>query len=162
IDHPDYLEHRLSAAAGWERSLDFYLGSLADAVLLDSAQAPLELAAAFRGGASGATLLSPVEPLPEAVWPPPPCVWPMVDDRAVARPLGQALGLAPELAQALRPAYLVDTAAAAERLAKRHPGISFLSPDGVWAQGGLLHVEGGEALPGVLERERDLAGLSRL
>ncbi len=151
IAHPSYLEERLEAAAGWERSLDFYLGSLADAVVLEPGASALELARAFADGRTGATLLTPIEAAPEA--------WPQVEDAALALPLSQALGLPPELAAALPPAYLVDRATDAERLARRYPGIAFLSPDGVWAQGGLVHVEGREALPGVLERERELAGL---
>ncbi len=174
IAQPVYLEERLAAAAGWERSLDFYLGGLADAVLLGADAVPmetgaaafdagaeeppaapppvaLELARAFKAGRTGATLLTPLAAPPEA--------WPQVEDPAVALALGQALGLSPEVAAALPPAYLVDRAADAERLARRHPGVAFISPDGVWAQGGLVHVEGREALPGVLERERELADL---
>ncbi len=86
---------------------------------------------------------------------------PEVDDPEVVLPLGAALGVAPELAAALPPACLVASAAGAERLARRHPGIAFLSPEGLWFEGGVVHVAGARGEPGVLERERHLAELAR-
>ncbi|HLE84251.1 MAG TPA: chromosome segregation protein SMC, partial [Thermoanaerobaculia bacterium] len=160
---PAYLADRIRALAGWERALDHYLGELADAVVLPAGAAGLEVAAALAGRAA-AHLVTPVAPegtdrgaagardrgsVPE------------VDDPAVVLDLGGALGLEPELAAALPPAFLVRAAADAERLARRHPGVAFLAPDGLWLQGGVIHVEGPRGEPGVLERERSLAELGR-
>lgn len=155
IEEPIYLAERLQAIAGWERSLDFFLGGLTDAVLLGDASGSLPLARTLSAGSTAAALVAPV-PLGELGAEP----LPRLEDPAIALSLAEALGVAPELAAALPPAYLVDRAEDAERLARRHPGYAFLSPDGFWAQGGVIHVEGREALPGVLERERELARLA--
>ncbi len=153
LRQPIFLEERLRAVTGWERSLDFYLGSLEDAVLLADEPAALDLAYSLAGGRSAATLVSPLELSAEATPAP-------IEDPAVALSLGAALGLAPALAAALPPAYLVNDSDSASRLARLHPGVAFISPGGVWAQGGLLHVEGGEALPGYLERESERQALA--
>ena len=153
FDQPEYLHRRLEALAGWEQSLDFYLGELTNAVLLEGEEAGLTLARSL-AGRTAATLLRPVTPDPER--------GPEVDDPAIVLSLGQALGLPDELAQALPPAFLVDDPADAERLARRHPGCHFLSRAGLWAEGGLLHVEGSSQIPGVLARERELANLAEL
>ncbi len=153
IASPQYLAQRLKAAPGWERGLDFYLGALADAVVLDDEQGPepLALAHALAGGRAGASLL---RPLPKAA--------PRheIDDTAIHLSLGEALGLAPAIAASLPPAYLVEKATDAARLARLHPGVAFISREQVWATGGLLHVEGAKAQPGLLQRERELAELS--
>ncbi|HEX6200334.1 MAG TPA: chromosome segregation protein SMC, partial [Thermoanaerobaculia bacterium] len=156
---PVYLADRVQALEGWERALDHYLGDLADAVVLPEGTAPLAVAEALAGKAA-ARLVSPLaaagagpggrsEGGPE------------VDDPAVVLPLGPALGLDAGLAAALPPAYLVETPADAERLARAHPGASFLTPGGLWLQGGVVHVEGPRGEPGILERERRLAELGR-
>src|SRR5579864_8038513 len=80
-------------------------------------------------------------------------------DPAVLLSLGEALGLPAALAAALPPAFLVRSAADAERLARRHPGAAFLCREGVWVQAGTFHVEGETVTPGVLERESELAAL---
>ncbi len=85
----------------------------------------------------------------------------MVDDPAVVLSLSEALGLSEDLAAALPPAFLVRGADDAERLAKLHPGLAFLSREGVWVEAGTFHVEGEVATPGVLERESELAALAR-
>ena len=85
----------------------------------------------------------------------------MVNDPAVILSLGEALALPEELAAAIPPAFLVRSAADAERLARLHPGYSFLSREGVWVQSGTFHVEGEVATPGVLERESELAALAK-
>ncbi|MEO1088879.1 MAG: hypothetical protein AAFY88_32020, partial [Acidobacteriota bacterium] len=64
-----------------------------------------------------------------------------------------------ELARALPPAYLVDAADDAARLAAAHPGAAFISKERLWARGGLLFVQGGEAAPGVLARESELSSI---
>ncbi|HKI01140.1 MAG TPA: chromosome segregation protein SMC [Thermoanaerobaculia bacterium] len=152
IDAPVYLAGQAKAVEGWERSLDIYLGSLADAVILDPGESARGLATAL-AGRSAAILIERQQGTPES--------WPVVDDAAVVLSLGEALGLSEELATALPPAFLVRTAADAERLARRHPGLAFLSREGVWVEAGTFHVEGEVATPGVLERESELAALGK-
>ncbi|HEX4955337.1 MAG TPA: chromosome segregation protein SMC [Thermoanaerobaculia bacterium] len=160
IEEPRYLADTLAAVAGWEHSLDFYLGPLEDAVVVPEGEDALDLARALAG----------VQPL-QGARPPAAILGPLVpaveggeraeiDDPAVVLAIGPALGLPPEMAAALPPGWLVRTSADAERLAHRHPGHAFLAPDGLWAQGGLLHLEGSRTVPGLLERERELAGLT--
>ena len=78
------------------------------------------------------------------------------DDPAVVSSLGEAMGLPAEFACSLPPAYLVESAEDAERLALDRPGTAFISRDRLWAHNGVLHVQGDEALPGVLARNREL------
>jgi len=151
LTEPTFLADRLSAVEGWERSLDFYLAELTDAVLLDRDDDGQALAAALAEGSARALLVRPLDAAPES--------FPVVDDDAVALSLGEALGLSDELAAALPPAYLVDRPEDAERLARRHPGVAFLSRSGLWAEGGALHVEARETAPGVLARDRELTEL---
>jgi chromosome segregation protein len=152
LGSPTYLAGQAKAVEGWERSLDLYLGSLADAVVLDRGASALDLAKAL-AGRSAAILLERQAGTPEA--------WPVVDDPAVVLSLGEALGLSEDLATALPPAFLVRTPADAERLARLHPGLAFLSREGVWVEAGTFHVEGEVATPGVLERESALAALGK-
>jgi chromosome segregation protein len=152
---PVYLAGQARAVEGWERSLDVYLGGLADAVVLAPGESARDLAAAL-AGRSAAILIEPRTGEPEA-----PALPAVVEDPAVVLSLGEALGLPEELAAALPPAFLVRTGADAERLAKLHPGLAFLSREGVWVQAGTFHVAGEVATPGVLERESALAGLAR-
>jgi chromosome segregation protein len=155
IPSPTFLAGQAQAVEGWERSLDIYLGSLADAVILEPGKSALDLAQAL-AGRSAAIVIERRAVDPEAAEP-----VPMVDDPAVVLSLGEALKLPEELAAALPPAFLVRTAQDAERLARRHPGYAFLSREGVWVQAGTFHVEGEIATPGVLERENELARLSK-
>ncbi|MFP3940399.1 MAG: AAA family ATPase [Thermoanaerobaculia bacterium] len=186
--HPEpvYLADRVEALEGWERALDHYLGELADAVVLPEGAEPLQVAEAL-SGQTAARLVAPrpggsggpdgpeeaapsgeegrsgeAGPSGDAESPDDAgqaAGAPEVDDPAVVLPLGNALGLEAPLAAALPPAWLVGSAADAERLARRHPGAAFLAPDGLWVQGGVVHLEGPRAEPGVLERERHLADL---
>ena len=151
LDFPVYLASQARAVEGWERSLDVYLGTLADAVVLAPGESARELARAL-AGRSAAVLVERRAGASES--------WPVVDDPAVVLSLGEALGLSEELAAALPPAFLVRSAADAERLAKLHPGLAFLSREGVWVEAGTFHVEGEVATPGVLERESELAALA--
>src|SRR6185295_4368778 len=151
VEAPIYLASEARAVEGWERSLDVYLGSLADAVVLAPGESARDLAKAL-AGRSAAVLVERRAGLSES--------WPVVDDAAVVLSLGEALGLSDELAAALPPAFLVRTAADAERLARLHPGVAFLSREGVWVQAGTFHVEGEVATPGVLERESERAALA--
>jgi chromosome segregation protein len=153
IPSPTFLAGQAHALEGWERSLDIYLGGLADAVILDPGQSALDLARGLAGRSAAVV----IERRPGDL----DTVHPMVDDAAVVLSLGEALGLPEELATALPPAFLVRTAEDAERLARSHPGFAFLSREGVWVQAGTFHVEGEVATPGVLERESELASLAR-
>jgi chromosome segregation protein len=182
LAHPTFLAEQAHAALGWERSLDVYLGGLTDAVLLPPGDSALALARALAGrsrailletGAPAAPEL-PGQPQPAASQPAAvhelegsapeghaPAEHAQVADPAVLLSLGEALRLPAALAAALPPAFLVRSAADAERLARRHPGVAFLSREGVWVQAGTFHVEGETVTPGVLERESELAALER-
>ena len=152
------LGARIRALRGWEKSLDLYLGDLVEAVLVPRERSSLDLAAALaergRGGASFVRGLGAESP---AAPPAPPAA---PDDPAVVATLAEALGLDPALAAALPAAFLVESAADAERLARVFPGADFLSRERVWARGGLLHLQADEAEPGLLERTSELADLS--
>jgi chromosome segregation protein len=164
---PTFLAERLHAVAGWERSLDFFLADLENAVLVeagaagggDAAETALAVARQLAAG-PGATVLAPLGPgsgwTPEAAA---ALAAPIVEDPKVVLSLGEALGLDEALAAALPPAFLVESPDDAARLARRHPGVAFLSRDGYWAAGGAVHVAAGEAAPGTLERERQLQEL---
>ena len=156
---PTYLAGAARPLEGWERSLDVYLGGLADAVVLAPGQSALDLARALAG--RSAAIVIERRPAPAGDTAETVDTAPVVDDPAVVLSLGQALALPEELAAALPPAFLVRTAADAERLARRHPGYAFLSREGVWVAAGTFHVEGEVATPGVLERESELATLGR-
>jgi chromosome segregation protein len=234
---PRFLAEQAHAALGWERSLDVFLGALADAVVLPEGASALALARALAGrsravlierspslqeiaattapagdavrrgkpaaaaglalpgtragiaGPAGAAatltgtrswsaLADPAAPADLAVIVPPdpadpadtgepgepnepdePAIQPLAEDPAVVLSLGEALRLPADLAAALPPAFLVRSAADAERLARLHPGVAFLSREGVWVQAGAYHVEGETVTPGALEREGELAAL---
>ncbi len=145
-----FLAERLAVPAGWEQSLDLYLGELADAVVLPAGESALGVARALSESRGTFRLLGATGP-PDTVA--------EVRDPAIRSALGPAVGLPDELARALPPAYLVESAADAERLAAAHPGIAFISRDRIWAQAGLVHVQGREASPGQLAREQELARL---
>jgi len=154
---PEFLADRLSAVAGWERSLDAWLAELEHAVVLPPAagepgRRALAVAERLAEG-PGATVVEPYPAVPEDL--------PVVDDPAVVLSLGEALGLSEELAAALPPAFLVEAADDAVRLARCHHGVAFVARSGIWAAGGTVHAAAGEAAPGVLERERELGELER-
>lgn len=152
VPSPAWLAGQAHPLEGWERALDVYLGSLADAVILDPGQKALDLARALAGRAA-AILIERGGSEESAM--------PLVDDPAVVLSLGEALGLSEELTAALPPAFLVRTAEDAARLARRHPGYAFLCREGVWVDAGTFHVEGEVATPGVLERESELTALAK-
>ena len=155
IPSPAWLAGQAHPLEGWERALDVYLGSLADAVILDPGQKALDLARALAGRAAAILIERNGSEGSEEI------AAPLVDDPAVVLSLGEALGLSEELAAALPPAFLVRTAEDAARLARRHPGYAFLSREGVWVDAGTFHVEGEVATPGVLERESELTVLAK-
>ncbi len=144
------LADRLEVPAGWEQSLDLYLGELADAVILPEGESGVGVAATLLDGRGTFRLLGRIDRAE---------VLPRIDDPAVRGPLGRFVGLPDEIARALPPAYLVESAGDAERLAASHPGIAFISRDRIWAQSGLVHVQGREASPGRLAREQELQRL---
>ncbi|MEO8505940.1 MAG: AAA family ATPase, partial [Acidobacteriota bacterium] len=144
VTAPHFLGDGLAALPGWEKSLDLYLGELADAVVLPRDGNGLTFAEALVQTRTAGKLLRPVD-----------VELPKVDDAAIVTSLGAALGLTDSMAAALPPAYLVESAQDAERLARRHPGIAFLSRERLWAQGGLLHIQGEQAQPGLLARQRE-------
>ena len=147
---------------GWERSLDLYLGDLIDAVVLSGDLSAREVATLLADSAhASGTLLTPLSAGDDDAdrrW----CAWPRPDDPAIVASLGDALGLEPAVAQALPPAYLVATAADAERLARASPGVAFLTRDRLWMQGGLIHLQGDEQQPGFLARASELTDLADL
>ncbi|MEE8525901.1 MAG: chromosome segregation protein SMC, partial [Thermoanaerobaculia bacterium] len=154
LEEPRFLAEMATPATGWEESIDHFLGDLADAVVLDPGDDAVELARALTGaGASGVFL----RPLAKGAR---PSGLVSIDDQAISQPLSQALGLPAEVARALPPAYLVESAPDAARLAAENHGIAFLSRDRLWAVGGTLRVQGEEAAPGVLARERELDSIS--
>jgi chromosome segregation protein len=143
------LAEKLRVPEGWAQSLDLYLGELADAALLPTDEDGLRLARFLLDEGVGGRLVRALpgqEPL-------------AIDDEAVLSSLGEALALAPDLAAALPPAFLVASAGDAERLARRHPGIAFLAREGLWAESGVLHVMGDSAEPGLLTAEEEVADL---
>ncbi|TNF71075.1 MAG: hypothetical protein EP299_12645 [Acidobacteria bacterium] len=150
LDEAQFLADHLRVPEGWAPSLDLFLGALEDAVILPADEDALGLARALAGGKGTGSLLRPrhrAHPQP------------LVGHPAVRSTLGDALGLTPEVAAALPPAYLVDSPADAERLAQDHPGIAFISRERIWAQSGVLHVQGESAAPGLLAREQELAAV---
>jgi len=144
LEQPDFLGDRLTARPGWERSLDLYLGELEDAVVLPADSDALALAGRLAHTGTAGRILRPLAGS-----------FSTVDDPAVVASLGESLGLPADLAAALPPAYLVREASDAERLAHRHPGVAFVAQDRLWAQSGVLHVQGDQAQPGLLARERE-------
>lgn len=156
ISEPEKLGTRIHAMRGWERSLDLYLGDLIDAVVLSGDRPAGEVAGLLADSAHAAgTLLSPIASAEAGAWPRP-------EDPAVVASLGDALGLDPAVARALPPAYLVASAADAERLARAHAGVAFLTRDRLWMQGGLIHLQGDEQQPGFLARTSELTDLADL
>jgi len=157
IEDSARLRDRVHALRGWERSLDHFLGPVLDAHLLPADRlAPSALGAlvtdlAAHGAAAGVLLRSLA--FDAATVPERPA------DPAIVASLGEALELDADLARGLPPAYLVRSTEDAVRLAASHPGVAFLAPQPMWAQGGLLHLDGEEAQPGFLARTTELADL---
>jgi chromosome segregation protein len=152
IDEPRFLGDELDVPAGWERSLDLFLGALEDAVVLPENADGLALARALTEGRVTGHLLETGLPGrgEEAE----------IDDPAVGLSVAEALGIPDTVATALPVAYFVESRWDARRLARLHPGIAFVSRDRMWAQGGVLHVQGEAARPGALAREHELAGIA--
>jgi chromosome segregation protein len=143
----------LRSLPGWERALDFYLGRLEEAWILPEGHSL----------SSGVEKLARSPEAPQVVLlaprPHPSASTPQLEDPDLVLPLGEALGLPPELSQALGPAFLVQNEPAAERLAAANPGTVFLAPSGAWFQGGVAHVAGTSTAPGHFTRRSELATL---
>jgi chromosome segregation protein len=153
VTSPSFLGERLKAPAGWERSVDFFLGELEDALVLDTAAEGLALSARLSETGLAGRLVVPTGES-EILRSETPI------DPAIVTSLASALGLAEDVARALPPAYLVGTREDAVRLARQHPAAAFLSRDRFWAQGGFLHVQGEKAQPGRLARLREVSDLA--
>ena len=163
LSSPRFLAEEADPLEGWERALDFYLGELADAVLLAPGSDPLLLAQALAGRAEAA-LIAPAHRSHTEDFDPgeiPAALARIAADPAVHLSVGEALGFPEDLAAALPPAFLVRSPEDARRLAAAHSGVAFLCREGLWIENGTLRVEGERATPGMLERERDLAELGR-
>lgn len=155
IERPRFLADHLRTAAGWEHGVDHFLGALADAVVVAGETDVLDLAQRLSAAdASGSLVAWRGDAKDHADGS--SKAHALVDDPAIAFSLAEALDLPAELAGALPPAYLVAEGADAARLAADYPGIAFISRDRLWAQGGVVHVRGERAAPGVLAREREL------
>ena len=150
LEEPRFLTDGLDVPEGWAGALDLWLGRLSHAVVLPEDEAGVALARALSG--AGASLLRGAQDdeLPA----------PGVDDPAIRGAVGEALGLPVPIARALPPACLVDSADDAERLARSHPGVAFLSRERLWAQSGILYVQSETAAPGLLARDEQLAALA--
>ena len=149
IEEPRFLADGLEVPEGWAGAVDLWLGRLAHAVVLPADEEGLALARLL--GGAGASLVRGADEGELAA--------PAIADPAVRGSAGEALGLPSPIARALPPGWLVETAADAERLARRHPGVAFLSREGVWAQSGVLYVPSETAAPGLLAREEAVAAL---
>jgi len=150
LDDPVFLADRITPPLGWERSLDFYLASLGDVVVVPDDVDPLSLTRQLATLDVSAALLAPVDEAPELA---------QVEDSAVVGCLGDVVDLPAAYRRALRPAYLLEDAAEAERVAGSYPLLDFVSHEQVWIQGGLFHLASARRQPGSLERQQELAAL---
>jgi len=148
------LSERLQVPEGWAQSLDLYLGELADAAILPADEDGLRLARFLLDEGAGGRL---VRSLPGES-----ARLRIEDDEAILSTLGEALQLPHDLAAALPPAFMVESAGDAERLARQHPGAAFLAREGLWAEAGVLHVMADKAQPGLLASEQEVAALAEV
>ena len=145
-----FLTDGLEVPADWEHSIDLYLAEMADAVVLPAESDPLEVGRSLLDGRGTHRLLLPRQGAkPRAI-----------EDDAIESSLAEALGLSPELANAMPEAFLVARPKDAVRLAREYPGVAFLSRDRVWAQSGVVHLQGREAEAGALTRDKELERLA--
>ena len=149
VAEPQFLADVVDPVEGFEDVIDQFLGELAEAVLVEPHRSALELARALSRLDTAGAFIKPAAGAPAVE----------VADPAIRHDLTEALRLPPELAGALPPAYLVDDAEDAARLAAAHPGVAFLSRDRVVAEAGTLRVRAQETTPGVLARESELEAI---
>ena len=149
VAEPRFLAHMVQPVEGWEDAVDHFLGDLLDAILIEKSVDGIDLARTLaQHGTSGVF----VTPQPEGSGTPVD----LVDDPAIRYALSDALQLPAEVGRALPPAYLVDSAGDAARLAAAHPGAAFLSRDRMWSMAGTVHAQGEDSAPGVLALESEL------
>ena len=153
VAEPRFLADVVQPVEGWEDGIDHFLGELTEAVLVEPHRNAVEMARSLSFLNTAGTFLKPVSPGSSVALD--------VQDSAIRYSLPVALGLPHDLGRALPPAYLVDDAEDAARLAEKFPGVAFLSRGRVWALGGTLRVRGEEATPGVLARESELEAIRR-
>ena len=152
LPEPRFLGDAVKVPAGWEDSLDLFLGPLRNAILVPSDEDAVAIARALSGFDRQVTLLRPADaraPRPE------------LDDPEIVSDVSRALDLPPELDGSLRPGYLASSPEAAERLAADNPGVAFLCRDRLWIEAGRVTVRGEGAAPGALGRQRELDDLGR-
>ncbi len=154
---PQFLGDVIEVAAGWEDSLDLFLGGLRNAVMLGPDEDAAALARGLAGHELQATLLRPVNADRARSGP----ARSVPNGDGIVADLGTALGLPDELRSALPHAFLVDGPEAAERLAAQHPGVAFLCRDRLWVEAGRITLRGQRAAPGALGRQRELDDLGR-
>jgi chromosome segregation protein len=151
LENASFLGDTLDVPEEWTASLDLYLGELENAVVLQEGADALGLVQALEDSQTRGSLLQPNSGSSSSSIP---------DDPAIQTSLGDALSLPTAMANALPPAYLVESSYDAQRLANLNPGIAFISRDRLWAQAGILHVQGQGARPGQLERENELSTIA--
>lgn len=161
LSEPRFLSDEVNVPAGWEDSLDLFLGPLRNAILAPSDEDAVTIARALTGFDHQVTLLRPVEARK-----PRPGLTELaelaeLDDPEIVGDLWTALGLPEDLRASLRPGCLVSSPEAAERLAADNPDIAFLCRDRLWIEAGRVTVRGEGAAPGALGRQRELADLVR-
>jgi chromosome segregation protein len=151
LDAAEFLSTQFKVIEGWEESLDLFLGSVTEAVILPGDEDGLNLARSLvKSSRSGRLIRAMTDHSAGQQTTNRP------DDPAILYSLAESLSLPPELAAALPPAYLVDSATDAERLARLNPEVAFISREGIWAQAGVLHVSGDRSELGQLSRSKEL------
>lgn len=147
---PRFLGDEVNVPAGWEDSLDLFLGPLRNAILAPGDDDAVAVARALGGFDHQVTLLRPVDP---------PQPLPELGDPEIVGDVWTALGLPADLHASLQPGWLVRSPEAAERLAVDNPGAAFLCRDRLWIEAGRVTVRGEGAAPGALGRQRELDDL---
>ncbi len=155
---PRFLGDEVNVPAGWEDSLDVFLGPLRHAVLVPGDEDAVAIARALAGFDRQVTLLRPAGPGPPA---PDRAASGKLDDPEIVGDAWTALGLPAELRGSLRPGWLATSPEAAERLAADNPGVAFLCRERLWIEAGRVTVRGAAAAPGALGRQRELDDLDR-
>jgi len=153
LAEPRFLGDEVNVPAGWEDSLDLFLGPLRNAILAPADEDAVAIGRALAGFDHQVTLLrsvDPPRPLPELG---------ELDDSEIAGEVWTSLGLPGDLRASLQPGWLVESPEAAERLAAEHPGVAFLCRDRLWIEAGRVTVRGEGAAPGALGRQRELDDL---
>ena len=158
LSEPRFLGDEVNVPAGWEDSLDLFLGPLRNAILAPGDDDAVSIARALAGFDHQVTLLRPADsakPAPEST------ALGGLDDPEIVGDVWTALGLPEDLRASLQPGWLVASPEAAERLAADNPGVAFLCRDRLWIEAGRVTVRGEGAAPGALGRQRELDDLVR-